>query len=200
MSNYQFAPSPDRSTWEQHQAYWEGGFTASELDEIISVGESLIPLPATVGAADGSAKVDPEYRRSNTSWISQSHLSWVYDRMAYIARQVNGQFFDLDLFGFVEDFQFTVYDASVQGHYDWHIDKGVGGSRAPRKLSMVLQLSDPADYDGGVLELNTGTITQAVKERGRVYLFPSYVLHRVTPVTRGIRKSLVVWAAGPKFR
>lgn len=201
MSNYQFAPAPDKSTWENSSAFWEGGFTAAELDEIIKLGDALRPMQAVVGSNDGETQVVPAVRRSRTAWISQNHLPWLYDRMAFIARNLNGQFFDLDLYGFVEDMQFTVYEGTDEGHYSWHVDKGaMGGGMSPRKLSMVLQLSDPTDYEGGDLELNTGRIETAKKQRGIVYAFPSYVLHRVTPVTAGLRRTLVVWVAGPKFR
>jgi PKHD-type hydroxylase len=70
-----------------------------------------------------------------------------------------------------------------------------------RKISITVQLSDPNDYEGGVLELNVGnTIVQMPKEKGCAVLFPSYILHRVTPVTKGIRKSLVLWVGGTTFK
>lgn len=108
-------------------------------------------------------------------------------------------FFDFDLYGFVEDFQYIVYN-SDNSHYDWHMDKGTLTS-PPRKLSLVLQLTDPSEYEGGDLELNyCSQPVKTKKERGLVYAFPSWVVHRVTPVTKGVRKTLVVWIAGPKFR
>jgi PKHD-type hydroxylase len=62
-------------------------------------------------------------------------------------------------------------------------------------------LSDPSEYDGGDLEIFTGTESVALeKKKGIIHAFPSYVMHRVTPVTRGTRRTLVVWIAGPKFR
>jgi PKHD-type hydroxylase len=74
-------------------------------------------------------------------------------------------------------------------------------NNSPRKLSMVLQLSDPSEYDGGDLEFYVQSEPiKAEKKKGIVYVFPSWVLHRVTPVTRGTRRSLVMWIAGPKFK
>ncbi len=71
----------------------------------------------------------------------------------------------------------------------------------PRKLSLSLQLSDPARYQGCDLELSYGDgVQQAPRSRGTVIAFPSYVLHRVTPIASGTRKSLVIWASGPDFR
>jgi PKHD-type hydroxylase len=85
------------------------------------------------------------------------------------------------------------------GHYDWHADLGPGISN--RKLSVVLQLSDPKDYVGGDLQMNTGgAITTVPKEYGLLCFFPSFVLHRVTPLTSGTRTSLVTWLCGANLR
>jgi PKHD-type hydroxylase len=72
---------------------------------------------------------------------------------------------------------------------------------ANRKVSIVLQLSKPEDYDGGLLQLNGGNgIIDAPKEYNTLVIFPSFMLHRVTPVITGTRKSLVTWLAGPNLR
>jgi len=71
----------------------------------------------------------------------------------------------------------------------------------PRKISLSLQLSEPSDYEGGELVLQAGDSERvAEKARGTLIAFPSFVLHRVRPVTAGVRKSLVIWVAGPEFR
>ena len=84
--------------------------------------------------------------------------------------------------------------------YGWHQD--YGGKIAPsRKLSLVLQLSDPAQYEGGNLQVMTGGEPANVrKQRGLIAAFPAYTLHQVTPVTQGTRQSLVAWISGPPFR
>ncbi len=193
MSNYIFSPSPDFIT--QYSAFWEKGFTDEELDSIRHIGDGLKMDEATV---DGSNLL-PQIRRSKTGWIAQPQCPMIYDRLAFIARRLNGQFFDFNINGFVEDMQYTVYGPEGE-HYDWHVDSGPGNI-APRKLSMVLQLSDPSEYDGGDLELMYGNAPFVTKkERGLVYAFPGYMLHRVTPVTRGTRRTIVVWVAGPRFR
>jgi PKHD-type hydroxylase len=70
-----------------------------------------------------------------------------------------------------------------------------------RKLSCVLQLSDAADYDGGDLQLNNGSqIITVPKEKGTITFFSSFTLHRVTPVTRGKRQTLVTWLSGPNLK
>ena len=200
MSAYNFAPCPDLSTKEENIAYWENGFTEEQIQSIIRYGESLRPSTASVGEKNKTRDIS-DIRKSKTSWIKlNDETAWLYDSLAYIARQLNGQYFDFDLYGFVEDLQYTVYDGNMEDHYSWHVDKG-RSTPAPRKLSLVLQLSDPSEYEGGDLELQYDTFpTQAIKRKGILYAFPSWVLHRVTPVTSGIRRSLVVWVAGPKFR
>lgn len=196
MSIYQLAPSPPLSTREQTFATWENGFTDEQINEIIKLGDSLPLAPATLG----DASVNDKVRISETGWMELNpETTFIYDALAYISRQLNGQFFDFDLFGFVEHLQYTVYRDNG-GHYDWHTDRG-DMNLSPRKLSLVLQLSDPSEYEGGDLELFTGLEpTKVEKRKGLVVAFPSFTLHRVTPVTSGTRRSLVVWLSGPKFR
>ena len=181
MSFYSLVPSPDLSTKEQNFINWENAFTESELKDVQILCDSL-KTQADVG------------------WIEYNQESKaLYDKLGYIGRQINGGFFEFDLFGFVEDFQYTVHKEGV-GNYDWHIDKGNLNS-SPRKLTMIIQLSDPSEYEGGELEfLITDKPNVAQKAKGMIYTFPSWVLHRVTPVTSGIRKSIVVFLSGPKFK
>lgn len=199
MSAYHFSPSPDLSTKESNFATWEDGFSSRDIESIIKIGEKYIKSEAFVGGAPEGRSI-PQIRKSEVSWIDHNNeTSWLYDKLAYIARQLNGQFFDFDLYGFVEHMQYTTYRPEGD-HYTWHMDKGMVNS-APRKLSIVLQLSDPSEYDGGELQFFTQSEPIiAEKKMGLVYAFPSWIMHRVTPVTRGTRRSLVVWVAGPKFR
>jgi PKHD-type hydroxylase len=116
-----------------------------------------------------------------------------------VIRTLNDKVWQFDLRGFSEDFQYTVYHGSEGGHYDWHVD--LGDLAKLRKLSLSLQLTDASAYEGCELQIHDGRrVETAPRERGTVIVFPSYVLHRVTPITRGIRKAVVVWTTGPKFR
>jgi PKHD-type hydroxylase len=200
MSVYFFAPPPDISTKEQTFTTWENGFSDSQINDIIRIGDSLIPRNATVGGKKEGEDIS-EIRKSKTSWIQlNNETNWLYDSLAYVVRQLNGQFYEFNLSGFVEDFQYTVYDGKGD-HYSWHIDKGYANNSSPRKLSLVLQLSDSSEYEGGDLEFFVSpTPTRAIKQKGLIYAFPSWILHRVTPVTSGVRRSLVLWVAGPKFK
>lgn len=204
MSNFQFTPYYSYGIGEQPFVTWTGGFTDSELDEIIAIGNKLDLTDGLVGQGND---VSEKIRISKVSWLRYEHCEWLYHRLADITQQLNGQFYRYDLHGFSEDMQYTTYNESDQGFYTWHQDSMSGSnvegfdSRLPRKFSLSLQLSDPSEYDGGDLEMKTGDDTMTLpKERGTVIGFPSFMLHRVTPVTRGIRRSLVVWVTGPSFR
>lgn len=221
MSIYPILPSPDLVGGEQQHTYWENGFSKDEIKSIVNYGDNLVKLNGSE-ATTGNGEVTPDIRKSKLAWIENNQqMGWLYDKLGYILRQINGRYFDFDITGFGEHFQYTVYHSNDQAFYDWHIDKGSqNGSVAPRKLSMVIQLSDPTEYEGGELQLFTGAgiekkestdgslieqvfgdgIVVAAKTQGIVHIFPSWVVHRVTPVTRGTRKSLVVWTCGPKFR
>ena len=106
---------------------------------------------------------------------------------------------NFDIVGFGEGLQVGTYISDNNGHYDWHID--CDSSTSFRKISMSIQLSDPNDYEGGELQLFTKkTITTLPKDKGTIIFFPSFLLHRVTPVTKGKRISLVAWITGPQFK
>lgn len=198
---YAFLPSPDIAFAETNYVYWENGFSDDDIKEVIRIGESLELSDATVGSDTPQGIVDEKIRTSKVSWIHYNQTSdFLFNKLGYIARSLNGQFFGFDLYGFGEPMQYTVYHSEGNNHYDWHMDKGMK-NHSPRKLSMVLQLSDPNEYEGGELEIFVSNETiKLEKRKGLVWAFPSYIMHRVTPVTKGIRKSLVVWITGPKFR
>ena len=198
MSVYQLTPPPSIAIPEINLAVWNNGFSDEELSRIIQIGDRLAVSAATVGQNN---EVSDTIRQSTTGWMKlNDETQFIYDKLGYIARQLNGQIFDFDIWGFVEDLQYTIYNGEG-GHYTWHLDRGGSTSDTPRKLSMVLQLSDPSEYEGGDLEIFEGPIpTQVQKEKGLISAFPSFILHRVTPVTKGIRKTLVVWLTGPRFK
>lgn len=99
---------------------------------------------------------------------------------------------------FHEELQLAKY--SDRGFFDWHLDFGAGEISA-RKLSMTIQLSDPNDYEGGDLRFMINKeIVNAPKEKGTIIIFPSFIMHRVTPITKGTRQSIVGWVSGPPYR
>ena len=202
MTNFIFAPSPNFGVSEHPFATWNNAFSEEEIQNIINSGEKRNPTSAFLDKGDENTSI----RNSRTSWLNfSSDTAWLYEKLAYIARQLNGQFYKFDLYGFSEDMQYTVYDGSFEksGHYTWHQDSGVGLNTdlPPRKLTMVVQLSGPDEYEGGDLQIMTGPKEETVEKcKGRVVIFPSYHMHRVTDVISGTRRSLVVWITGPAFR
>jgi len=143
-----------------------------------------------------------QIRRADLSWLDDlPQAAWVMDRMVRLVAAANRESFNFDLTEFAESPQVARYGAEREGHFDWHSDIGAGAIAAKRKLTIVVQLSDPAAYEGGALELRPDSnIRQAPQDIGTATIFPAFVLHRVTPVTTGTRWSLTLWSHGPAFR
>jgi len=200
MGIYKLCPPPNFGMGETLYESWEDGFTPEECDRIIQYGESLGPRSSTVGSNDDNTTVVESIRKSKNAWITICEESeWIYEKLGRILRCMNGMYWRYDIHGFHEDLQYTVYHDD-NSCYNWHVDNMMMSDMPPRKLSMSVQLSDPSNYEGGELQFNDGDIHIGDNKRGSVVVFPSYVLHRVTPVTAGTRRSLVVWANGPGFR
>lgn len=178
---------------------WANAFTPDELDRIERYGDGLGLLQGGL-AKDLETDKRDQIRSSRIAWFEGvAENKWIYDRIQQIAMLINAMSYRFDLTGFSERMQYSVYEDTQQGHYDWHVDQGPIGIR--RKLSLTVQLSDPSQYEGGDLQLYAGNLIQnAPRDRGMLIAFPSYVLHRVAPVTAGTRKSLVIWITGPQFR
>ena len=115
------------------------------------------------------------------------------------------EFSDLDCDWIIEEAE-KVLDLknAVGDHYDWHIDTFLDTPNAfHRKLSVTVQLSNGDDYEGGDFQLRDGTgegLDNSIYNRGSILVFPSFLLHRVTPVTSGTRKTLVAWFEGKRFK
>jgi PKHD-type hydroxylase len=178
--------------------FWKNAFTPKEADAIVAYGDGLEPMRAEIA---GRKDNTDHMRITRVAWMERRPgIEWLYARLEEMVLQINAQFFRYDLFGLVEAFQYTVYEGAEGGHYGWHVDMGEKNYE-PRKISLSLQLSDPSGYGGGELILLAGDgELMAEKARGTLIAFPSFVLHRVVPVTSGTRKSLVIWVAGPEFR
>lgn len=178
-------------------AWWEGAFTEDQLNWLQERAREATQV-AQVGSNAGGVE-DKNIRRSSLSWLHKNEETrWVFETLGDVASAINAQYFRFDLVGFGEALQLTNYDQSDHGMYGWHQDYN---SKISRKLSLVLQLTDPSQYEGGNLEIAVQGEPHVVrKQRGLVVAFPSYVLHQVTPVVKGSRQTLVAWVSGPAFR
>jgi PKHD-type hydroxylase len=182
---------------------YTGAFSAEECALIWAAVGDQRPMPAGVGLTD---RQESNFRRSGLRWLApEADRAWIHERLVSYVEFANETAFGFDLVGFDGALQCTEY--GVGDLFEWHQDIGPG--RVPqRKLSAVGILSSPEDYDGGLLEFPTGLAASvpglvellARPLQGTLVLFPSYQLHRVTPVTRGVRRSLVAWVVGPPLR
>lgn len=137
------------------------------------------------------------YRNASAAWIKpDADCRWIYERVAAMIARLNG-WYRYELFGFLEPLHFVRYDTG--GKFDWHLDCG-GDRTVTRKLSVTVQLSPPEDYEGGSLEFCPQGELHRCRYHGAATVFPSMLAHRVTPVTRGVRRAIVAWIHGPSFR
>lgn len=168
-------------------------FSPPECDAIIKMGLSS---ETKIAGITGENVTDEKYRKSQVGWIECLYdNAWLWHKMAELSQKANESHYCMKLLGFRECCQFTIYKEGGS-HYNWHMDFG-NGKMSQRKLSICVQLSDPDTYDGGDLELfYAADPVVAHRGRGTSVVFPSYTMHRVTPVTRGIRYSLVLWVSG----
>jgi PKHD-type hydroxylase len=191
-------PKFENSSWNfevdqvNFYAFWNNAFSKEECENIINIAKNK-------GLITGTTVKKSNARKSNISWLYPvDDMDWVFRRVTDIVVNLNERFFKFNIFGINEGFQFTNYVAP-SGKYGKHIDRSM--NMPVRKLSISIQLTDPKEYEGGELYLyqeEKGDLMD--KSQGTLILFPSYVLHEVTPVTKGTRNSLVTWVTGEQFK
>jgi len=183
-------------------AYWENFLTKEDINKIISLPQWKKLNLAEIGGDKGNAAINKDIRRTEISWMDLNpKTEEIWKKIMDIISEVNRRFFQFELTGCYEMAQLGLYTSKHKDHYDWHTDACVRDNGVPRKLSMVLSLSDADEFEGGELQIRIGKNIETLSiKKGRAWFFPSYVLHRVTPVTKGIRKSLVIWIGGYPFK
>jgi len=203
LHNLIYPIAPFNAPGKDDVCYWEGFLSDDDINYILSRPEWHDQNDAKVGGG-GDGVVDKERRRTNISWMGvDKNNQHIWEKITNTIWSANRQFFQFDLTGCYELAQLGSYTQYDQGHYDWHTDTSLSASNTPyRKLSMSILLSDPSEFEGGEFQVKYGNDDIKVMEqkRGRAWFFPSWTLHRVTPVTRGIRRSLVLWVGGPGFK
>jgi len=173
-------------------------FTPEQCQLIINAGRSEPRQEGQVGV-NNKGQVDTSTRTSHISWIPFNKLPEMYKEIENIIHRTNNNHFGFDGIQITEQAQYTEYPAG--GFYDWHIDSDIVGMNEPpvRKISMTCLLSHESEFEGGGLELmSDGKIARP--KQGQAIFFASYIRHRVIPITKGIRKSLVMWFGGPSFK
>lgn len=199
---YRLLPNKPRNGSDCPYVKWSNTFNEDEINRILEYASNLDKTDGAVGLGSNGG-INSDIRKSIVSWIHNVETTeWIWDRMAYIMRDVCSHWYGYNLTGYMDAIQYSEYhtDTGTNGHYDWHTDSLGDNVDLQRKLSMSILLSDPSEYEGGELQLMMGkNPTLCEQEKGIGIIFPSFRLHRVTPVTRGVRKSLVLWASGPSF-
>lgn len=176
--------------------YYEGLFLPHEINTILDFWEDEKTIKATIS---GDEKYNDALRKSSVMFIDNTQKNdWIYNKLASLAIKTNNERYWFDLLGFHQELQLTRY--SKDDFFDWHLDFGAGEISA-RKLSMTVQLSDEDAYEGGDLQFMVNQkIVNAPRKKGTIVIFPSFIMHRVTPITKGTRQSIVGWVTGPPYR
>jgi PKHD-type hydroxylase len=191
--------------------------TSNECRDIISLGLSKNIQTATIM---GNKKPDnkqklKELKKTRNSQVSWLNEPWLYNIFIPLVDNANSRAqwnFDIN---WAENFQFTKYEKT--NHYSWHMDSNDKPYQSPdpnfngkiRKISLIASLSDSNDYEGGDLQIDLSNIDnrkpnivtiKELRQKGSVVIFPSFMWHRVTPITKGTRFSLVMWNIGNPFK
>jgi len=174
-------------------------FTPDQCRQIIEAGRKQKPQTAQVGMGKPGGGTDTKKRVTTISWIPFKEMGHMYRDLYTFIVKANENHFGFGDIRITENAQFTEYPEG--GFYDWHMDCDVNMQTEPpvRKISMTLLLNDPAEFEGGDLELMAPGKFAKLKQ-GHAIIFASFLNHRVNVVKRGIRQSLVVWFGGKPFR
>ena len=176
-------------------------FTPKQCQMIINAGRAEPKKNAEVGSSQGTkgGVYDTKTRTSHISWIPFKKMTDMYKDIEKIMKTTNGNHFGFDGMQITEMAQYTEYPEG--GFYDWHTDNDVNCANEPpvRKISMTILLSPENEFEGGDLELVKEGQSAKIKQ-GQAIFFASFIRHRVAPVTKGNRKSLVMWFGGTPFK
>jgi PKHD-type hydroxylase len=179
----------------------KGGLSPAEVDELVGAIDESKMGQGRIGPRRGEHLVS-SIRSGTVQWIgthdvSEAIFSHLYTLAVVTNREMAWEF---DIRGVAPMIQATRYATDGNQHYSWHMDWGIGANQR-RKIAVVAHLSDESEFDGGNLQLTIGSRpVNANQSRGTVTVFPSFLLHQVTPVERGVRLGAVLWVMGPPFR
>lgn len=191
-----------KSDWCYYNKYVNGETCSRIINELKS-----LTGPASIGLGERQS-TDETIRKSKTCFIhsDDSQYRYIFDIFWKTATDANKQFFGFQI-SRLDFIQFAEYNASDLGEYKAHRDVFWINNDPVyhRKLSGMIQLSDPNNYVGGDFEITDNQVDpkpvyEDIRNQGTVLYIPSFTEHRVTPVTSGVRYSLVAWFEGPKWR
>jgi PKHD-type hydroxylase len=187
---------------------WEKILNDDEVDAIHEISKNFIASRGTTRAQELS-KHNIDYdirkspnRRSDLKWIDyNTNTQWLYEKITTAVKSINSRRYNFELVG-CEQIQYTTYNSSEQGEYEWHNDVLRLSKDHVRKLSVVILLSDQTEFFGGSFLVSPagGKPIQIIMKKGTMIVFPSWIPHCVTPVLEGTRTSLVAWLYGNNFK
>jgi PKHD-type hydroxylase len=176
-----------------------GAISSGDCEKIVVAGDALaLRQGALYNNDSGEQFYNPDVRLTSVGWLRER--DWIYDLAHSFASQVNAEWgYDLND---ADHLQYALYRKN--DFFEWHKDMLRVRNATIRKVSVVVQLSDPADYRGGRLEFRDDDfglfVAEAFVPQGSVAVFTSLLKHRVTPIKEGERRSLTAWFKGPAFR
>lgn len=175
--------------------------TSNDCDKLIQIANETSFNPGQIInlETDNEVKLtDTQYRQCNVSFLSVDKISSIQEKLFDSLTQINSKEFNFILQG-ITDIQVIKYD--VGSFYKKHIDIRIDELGYQRKLTFIIQLSESSDYTGGDLILySDDNGKKASRSKGSITVFPSFVLHEVTPILSGTRYSMIGWCFGPEFR
>tara|TARA_R110001592_G_scaffold52138_4_gene159757 strand:- start:219 stop:1424 length:1206 start_codon:yes stop_codon:yes gene_type:complete len=168
-------------------------FSKEECESVKDIAKKHYSEKATVGTGGAYSGQIREVNSYSIPMVPE--YMWIFERIAKAIAEVNAEKYKFNLVGIIHSLELLHYSDETKCHYNWHMDSGPGTSTT-RKLSVSVQLSDENDYEGGELLINNGNVLPASFEQGSINIFPSYLQHTVTEVTKGNRWAIVIWIHG----
>ena len=183
--------------------YYKQAFTDSMIEHLENlVNNNYQFQKGQVGHVELGLVDTSIYNNRDIAYLWQDEQTqWLFDILIPLVHQANDAMYQFDLSYVTDPIHYVIYPEDG-GHLDWHLDIGAGEVNR-RKLSLTVQLSDPSEYEGGEFEIWYGHSDEFVelpRKKGDVIIFPSFLMHRVKPITRGQRKALVFWTGGEPFK
>ena len=191
--------------WNSYVVTIPDFLSQEDLDKIEDNASNIEAEESTVSSDNQKS----DYRTCEIKWFHPNESTeWLFQKMTGLLQEMNGMHYLFNLSSW-EPFQHTTYHGHNGGEFKAHLDeaKVFNQSNNIRKLSYSIMLNDPSEYEGGDLKIWYGKMDEEGKPAlkienlkvGSLVAFPSFLLHEVTPVTEGTRKSLVCWTRGPRW-
>ncbi len=185
--------------------YWENFLSDDDIEKIhshIKYFDGNTTGKSEIGKGKiSNGIINLELRNNDIIWIGEiKETKWLFDKIKNAVSNANNLIYKFELIG-AEPFQYSIYDMKEKAHYDWHNDILIDENKHLRKLTMSILLSDTSEYEGGSFLFSPeGKPFEMEQKKGRLILFPSWIPHKINPVIKGKRISLVTWFYGKAFK